>query len=210
MCRTITRTAACRRWAGSATVLGIALTAGVIGCDGGMTPVPLLNVPLVSDQTGIVLGATLWNATDTDFGEDCTGTGLPATDVHAAMFEALNRYRIENGLNPLIYSQTLQDAADAHAQDLWGRGYFSHTNPDGAEPPDRAMMAGFCHRYVGENIAAGQLSVAQVMEALRASPSHDANMLEPDYAYVGMGYSVDANGRRYWCQLFAFDVPNLN
>jgi uncharacterized protein YkwD len=208
MCRIFTRTAACRRWA--ATVLGIALTACVIGCDGAVLPAPLLNVPLVSDQTGVVLGATLWNATDIDATADCTALGLPATEVHAAMFEALNRYRIENGLNPLIYSQTLQDAADAHAQDLWLRGFFSHTNPDGADPPDRAMMAGFCHRYVGENIAAGQLSVAQVMDALRASPSHDANMLESDYAYVGMGFSVDANGRRYWCQLFAFDVPNLN
>jgi uncharacterized protein YkwD len=123
------------------------------------------------------------------------------------MLDVLNEYRINNGLQPLIYSRTLEAAADLHADDLWQRGYFAHVNPDGENPGDRALRSGFCTRYVGENLAAGQRSVARAMEAWINSPSHNTNMLQADYIYVGMGYSVDANGRQYWAQSFALAVP---
>ncbi|HSW45182.1 MAG TPA: CAP domain-containing protein [Phycisphaerae bacterium] len=140
-------------------------------------------------------------------GPPCAGIGQPASLTHQQLFEALNQYRVENGLRPLFYSQALEEAADDQARDLWVRGFFSHTNPDGESPGDRALEAGFCHRYVGENIAAGHTSVEQVMQAWKDSPGHNANMLDPDFVYVGMGYSFDARGRQYWAQEFAFDVP---
>jgi uncharacterized protein YkwD len=140
-------------------------------------------------------------------GPPCMQLGAPATTVHQALFDALNDYRRQNGLNPLIYSLRLEAAAEAQVQDLWQRAFFAHINPDGESPGDRALAAGFCHRYVGENLAAGQNSVPAVMTAWQNSPGHDANMLEPDYVYVGVAVSQDANGRLYWAQEFAFDLP---
>lgn len=137
----------------------------------------------------------------------CIESGEPASETHQAMFEALNAYRIENGLNPLIYSKRLEAAADTYAADLWQRGFFAHINPEGENPGDRAMTIGFCHEYVGENLAAGQNTVDRAMAAWIASPTHNDNMLLERYVYVGMGVSVDANGRRYWVQEFAYDVP---
>ena len=137
----------------------------------------------------------------------CIAEGVPATQTHQAMLEAVNSYRILNGLRPLGYSKRLELAANEHAQDLWARSFFDHVNPDGQDPSDRALDAGFCHQYVGENIAAGQRSASAAMQAWIESPPHNANLLEPDFAYVGMGYFVDPNGRHYWGQLFAFEYP---
>jgi uncharacterized protein YkwD len=140
---------------------------------------------------------------------NCLAFGEPGTSTHRLMLDAINLYRIQNGLRPLQYVDLLEDAANAHADDLWQRDFFDHINPDGEDPGDRALAVGFCHEYVGENIAAGQSTVTAVMDAWIRSPSHLANLLEPDYVYVGMGYSVDDFGRQYWVQKFAYDVPQL-
>ena len=68
------------------------------------------------------------------------------------------------------------------------RDYFAHITPEGLKPGDRAMENGFCHEYVGENLAAGQRTVKAVMQAWDRSPSHQLNMLEAKYVYVGMGH----------------------
>lgn len=138
---------------------------------------------------------------------DCYALGDPQTATHQALLDALNAYRIANGVEPLIYSRRLEAAADAMVLDLWERDFFAHVNPDGDGPGDRALAAGFCHKYVGENLAAGQRSIPAVMEAWKNSPGHNANMLEPRYKYVGVGFSVDANGRLYWAQEFAYQLP---
>lgn len=138
-------------------------------------------------------------------GSDCKLIGVPSTPVHADLLAALNDYRTERGLSPLVYSRRLEAAADAHLKDMATRHYFAHETPEGLDPTDRAVAAGFCHHYVGENLAAGQNTVERVMEAWHASESHRRNLTEPDFVYVGIGYYVDANGRKYWAQLFAFE-----
>ncbi len=144
---------------------------------------------------------------DAQAGPPCARIGPPDSPTLEEMFEALNEYRIENGLDPLFYSQALEQAANDMAEDLWVRGFFAHVNPDGEGPADRALEAGFCNRYVGENLAAGHLNVPQVMQAWKESPGHNANMLTPGYRYVGMGHSFDGSGRQYWVQEFAYDAP---
>ena len=84
-------------------------------------------------------------------------------------------------------------------------GVFDHVTPEGLQPTDRALEAGFCHKYIGENLAAGQQTVTRVMEAWDESPAHRRNLAEPDFVYVGIGYYQDSTGRRFWAQLFAFD-----
>ncbi len=137
----------------------------------------------------------------------CVEVDAPAGDVQAAMWDALNAYRVEAGLNPLIYSKTLEAAAETHLKDLYERGYFAHENPEGEHPGDRALDVGFCHRYVGENLAAGQKTLDRAMRAWIESPSHNENMLDDRYVYVGMGYYEAPTGRRYWAQEFALDMP---
>jgi len=140
-------------------------------------------------------------------GLPCLGGEQPATKIHETLFQELNDYRIENGLEPLTYSTRLESVIDDQVYDLWARNYFDHVNPDGLSPADRALEGGFCHGYVGENIAAGQRSIPRVMTAWKESPPHNANMLEPGYAHVGIGSFTAPNGRLYWGQLFAIRRP---
>jgi len=166
--------------------------------------------PLADDESPLsaVLGVEQTNAAVLEnIGSDCLELGNPLTTSHRAMFDALNLYRAENGLSTLIYSKKLEAVADAHLRDTYSRGYFDHINPEGQGPADRAVAAGFCHEYVGENLAAGQRSVEAVMNAWKNSPGHDANMVHPYYVYVGMGFFRAPTGRLYWAQLFAYDVP---
>lgn len=137
----------------------------------------------------------------------CVEVDEPSGPIRQAMLEALNQYRQENGLPTLIYSRRLEAAADGHVRDLWERGFFAHINPEGKDPGARAVAAGFCHQYVGENLAAGQNTVENAMRAWKNSPGHNQNMLEPLYIYVGLGHSIDPSGRHYWGQEFAYELP---
>ena len=133
----------------------------------------------------------------------CEPVGAPDTAVQQLMFEAINTYRLANGLDELLYSDTLEEAADFQAQDMYARSFFDHTNPDGEGPMDRAVAAGFCRpRLVGENIAYGQQSVNEVQVGWQNSPGHNANMLRADFVFVGMGHSTAPIGTQYWVQLF--------
>ncbi len=139
--------------------------------------------------------------------DDCLALSEPSDETHKAVFEALNAFRVANGLPPLAYSARLQMAADAHVKDLYDRDFFAHINPDGENPGQRAVRLGFCHEYVGENIAAGQKTVEAAQTAWENSPSHRENMLQPDYKYVGVGVYKDPTGRMYWAQEMAFRLP---
>ena len=86
---------------------------------------------------------------------------------------------------------------------MYDRSFFAHTNPDGDNPWDRAVEAGFCSPFiVGENIAAGHPSVAVVQDGWENSPGHNANMLHESLVFVGMGYYESPFGTKYWVQLF--------
>lgn len=50
---------------------------------------------------------------------------------------------------------------------------------------------------VGENIAAGQDSIEQVMKDWMDSPGHKQNILNPKFTHVGFGHH-----NRYWCVQF--------
>jgi len=145
---------------------------------------------------------------DPDASDPCVQTGLPASPTHREMFEALNRYRSSRSLATLSYSKVLERAANAHALDMYRRDYFDHTSPDGKGPMDRAVAAGFCRvLMIGENLAWNQQSVAEVQTAWQNSPGHNANMINANYRYVGMGYYLSDRGP-YYVQLFGNVLPN--
>ncbi|HOW69797.1 MAG TPA: CAP domain-containing protein [Phycisphaerae bacterium] len=188
-----------------AAMLGLAVAGGLLGCGGPVSLFPGLDALTNGDLVGPVQNTTQV-AGDTPL-PACVNNGQARTAIHAELFAELNQYRAGLGLNPLIYSKTLEAAADDQVQDLFERSFFAHVNPDGEDPGARAVRAGFCHKYVGENLAAGQVTVLQVMQAWKDSPTHHLNMIDPDYVYVGIGYYVDPFGRRYWAQEFGFDLP---
>lgn len=112
----------------------------------------------------------------------------------------VNRERAANGLKLLKYSDTLSDAAIVRVNEI--QTYFSHTRPDGTSCFTAVTDMGVRYRYIGENIAYGQNSPEDVMNAWMNSSGHRANILSENFDYIGIGVTY-RNGTYYWSQFFA-------
>lgn len=103
------------------------------------------------------------------------GASQPARDV----VQMVNDLRARNGLHALEISPELEKAADRHASDMAKSGKLSHTGANGSTPAKRAKRAGYRFCTVAENVASGQRSSAEVMQAWASSAGHRKNMLKP-------------------------------
>ncbi|MFI2205710.1 CAP domain-containing protein [Streptomyces sp. NPDC020192] len=113
-----------------------------------------------------------------------------------------NAERGRIGLAPLAVDPLLTAAAQAHCADMVARDFYDHTSPDGAQPWDRAARAGSRLRTIGENIACGQRSPAEVVTGWMNSPGHRANILKREFGHIGIGFAGGGRAGTYWCQLF--------
>ncbi|MBB1262345.1 CAP domain-containing protein, partial [Streptomyces alkaliterrae] len=120
----------------------------------------------------------------------------------AQVLALVNSERGKNGCSPVRSNSLLQTAAQRHSQDMANRDYFDHTNPDGAGPSDRITAVGYQWSRTGENIAMGQRTPADVMNAWMNSPGHRANILNCAFTELGVGIH-DAPGGIRWTQKFA-------
>jgi uncharacterized protein YkwD len=102
---------------------------------------------------------------------------------------------------PLAHSAELDRAARAHAQDMAARAVLSHAGGDGSTAGERATRAGYRWRLVAENIASGQSTPEQAVADWLDSPHHCANLMDPAYTEMGVGYAAGA-ADVYWSQLF--------
>lgn len=126
------------------------------------------------------------------------GLAQTAADVIALT----NTERASAGLPPLAPDPLLTAAAQAHSTDMVARAFYSHTSPDGSEPWHRAAAAGSTRRTIGENIACGQRSAAEVVRGWMNSPGHRANILKPAFTHIGIGFAGGGAAGTYWTQLF--------
>ncbi|MEU6227751.1 CAP domain-containing protein [Streptomyces sp. NPDC047042] len=120
----------------------------------------------------------------------------------AEVIDLTNRERARAGLPPLASDAPLTRAAQAHSTDMVVRAFYSHTGPDGSQPWDRAAAAGSTRRTIGENIACGQRSAAEVVEGWMNSPGHRANILKREFTHIGIGFAGGGKAGTYWTQLF--------
>jgi hypothetical protein len=119
--------------------------------------------------------------------------------------ELINGYREENGLGPLLLSDTLAVAAEHHSQDMARYSFFAHNTaassyyPAGAAPWDRMEAEGYDYNtYKGENIAVGYETAEEAFEAWRTSPSHNSAMLDGRYRVIGIARINDPGSVHGW------------
>ncbi|MEX0171524.1 CAP domain-containing protein [Streptomyces sp. LMG1-1-1.1] len=129
-------------------------------------------------------------------GRQDTGQATAADQVIALV----NAERAKAGCGPLTANATLTKAAQGHSDDMAARDFFDHTNPDGKGPGDRVTAAGYPWSTYGENIAMGQQTPEQVMDAWMNSSGHRANILNCDFKEIGVG--IHTSGGPYWTQVF--------
>lgn len=97
-----------------------------------------------------------------------------------------NAQRAQNGVGALSTNQALANAATAKANDMFAKGYFAHTSPDGKTPWDFIHEAGYNYVYAGENLAIGYSDASELMNAWMNSPSHRANIVSPNFQNIGV------------------------
>ena len=111
-----------------------------------------------------------------------------------------NSARSQNGYAALVEDGALSEAAAVRAREI--ARSFSHTRPSGASFSSALSESGVSYLRAGENIASGQKSASEVVNAWMNSPGHRANILNSSYSRIGSA-SVNIDGTLYWVQLFA-------
>ncbi|MFD7945651.1 CAP domain-containing protein, partial [Streptomyces sp. NPDC059744] len=124
------------------------------------------------------------------------------TSAQAAVLALVNEERAKVGCSPVTASASLASLAQDFSDDMAARGFFSHTDPDGQTPWDRATKAGVTG-LGGENIARGQADAQAVMASWMNSEGHRANILNCDYKTLGVGVHYGSGGP-WWTQDFGF------
>ncbi|MFJ7327769.1 sigma-70 family RNA polymerase sigma factor [Streptomyces cyaneofuscatus] len=125
----------------------------------------------------------------------------PPASEGGQVLQIVNTERAKEGCGPVTSNDLLATAAQRHSADMASKDYFSHTSPDGTDPGDRITAAGYRWSTYGENIAKGQRTPADVMQAWMDSPGHRANILNCSFKEMGIG-KVDSGGGPVWTQKF--------
>lgn len=111
-----------------------------------------------------------------------------ATDINpAGLLAATNQRRAQHGFAALAGNSQLGQAAQAKANDMATRNYWSHNTPDGVQPWVFISNAGYSYTRAGENLACGFNESGAVITGWFNSPSHRENMLGAEYKDVGFG-----------------------
>lgn len=113
--------------------------------------------------------------------------------------ELTNQERAKQGLPALKLDTELSKVAKEKSLDMKNNGYFSHTSPNYGSPFDMMKQFGISYRAAGENIAMGQRSPEEVVNAWMNSEGHRKNILSSSFTHIGVGHLADGN---YWTQMF--------
>lgn len=128
----------------------------------------------------------------------------PAEQWRHDVLTLVNKIRVKNNLGQLSWGYTCESAAELRAVETMT--LYSHTRPDGSDwstvclPPTSDDIS-------GENLAIGNAAVspATAVALWMSSESHRANILNPEYTKlaVGFNFDLDSDYKTYWSQFFS-------
>jgi len=130
-------------------------------------------------------------------------------DYQQSMLEQINAARATARLcgtrsfsaaPPLAWNDLLFAAAAGHAEDMAVNNYFSHDALNGRTFSQRISDAGYNWSAAGENLAAGQAGISQVITAWLDSPGHCENLMSTSFTEVGVACVRNDAARygQYW------------
>ncbi|MGL5514599.1 MAG: CAP domain-containing protein [Sporomusa sp.] len=114
----------------------------------------------------------------------------------------VNSERRRVGLLSLQLNNDLSHVARIKSWDMYYNQYFSHQSPIYGSPFDMLAHFGIEFQIAAENIALGQMTPQEVMNAWMSSDIHRSNILYPYFTELGVGYFRYDGSPPYWTQLF--------
>lgn len=119
------------------------------------------------------------------------------------VLELINLERGEESLQPVVVNETLAAIAGDYACRMADESFFGHDDPrNGHGPAERAVAGKYRYFAIGENLAAGPETAAQVMRLWMQSETHRAVILDPCWKEVGIAVRVGGEYGTYWVQEF--------
>lgn len=113
-----------------------------------------------------------------------------------------NQERKKHGLEPLERLDVMMNAAQIRAtEQIKVSGHKRPDNTDYITVVNDVNFKLIGAYSIGENVAQGQYTPEEVVESWMNSPGHSANILNPDYKYIGIG-TVSEKSKLYWSQIF--------
>lgn len=109
------------------------------------------------------------------------------------LLNSTNTARRSYDQNPLKLNPLLSRAAQAKANDMALKNYWSHNTPSGNPPWVFVSAVDYSYDKLGENLAAGFTDASTTIDGWMASPSHKENMLDDEYTEVGFGFANNPN-----------------
>lgn len=134
-----------------------------------------------------------------------------ASIIESTLIKLVNQDRQSLSIQPLKENSKLKTAALLKAQDMLEKDYFSHMSPEGISPWHWLRIAGYDYKIAGENLAIGFLDSEQVHQAWLESPSHRANLLNPNYQEIGIAVMKgDFQGNKTTIVVQFFASPDIS
>ena len=116
----------------------------------------------------------------------------------------VNNIRANNDLAPLTWSIACENAANIRANEI--TSVYSHERPDGSSWATACPLPSG-DNFNGENLAVGNAAVSPVTTVMlwMGSDSHRANILNPNYTKLAVGFvfDLDSQYKTYWSQFFS-------
>lgn len=113
----------------------------------------------------------------------------------------INEVRASEGLAPLSLDAELTAQARIWAEQLRADDNLSHAN-------DLSIGVTANWTKLGENVGVGpEDQLDALFEAFVASPDHYANLMDPDFRFVGVGVVYDDEGRMWTAHRFMAIAP---
>lgn len=119
--------------------------------------------------------------------------GAASDFSNSSLLSDTNIQRSGDHEQPLALNQQLSAAAQAKANDMAQRNYWSHNSPDGRTPWSFITAAGYNYQAAGENLAYGFGNAGDAVSGWMNSPTHRANILNANYKDVGFGVTESPN-----------------
>ncbi|TKD72033.1 CAP domain-containing protein [Pseudalkalibacillus hwajinpoensis] len=110
-----------------------------------------------------------------------------------------NQEREKAGLPALEVDSELSKVAQAKSEDMRDNNYFAHNSPTYGSPFDMMNQFGVEYQTAGENIAKGQQTPEEVVNAWMNSEGHRKNIMNGSFTHIGVGYVEEGN---IWTQQF--------
>ncbi len=126
-------------------------------------------------------------------------TAGAVSEFEKKVVELTNAEREKQGLAPLELDVELSKVAKDKSKDMQQNNYFSHNSPTHGSPFDMMKKYGIQYNTAGENIAQGQQSPEEVVNAWMNSEGHRANIMNENFTHIGVGHVEEGN---YWTQMF--------